>query len=71
MRRPRLTDKVLRGVIAATGNILAGRQDGECESDWSAIERANEWAHDMRAFRRNRKRSAEPEPPVMAWEVLE
>ena len=42
---PRLTDAVLRGIVAATSQVLAGPEDGEMEADWANIERANVWAH--------------------------
>ena len=47
MRRPVISGSVLRGIIAATGQVLAGPEEGECEDDWADIERANDWAHRM------------------------
>ena len=60
MTTPRLTNSVLRGIIAATAQVLSGPEEGECEGDWANIERANVWAHATRDRRaaRARKRKA-------------
>ena len=58
--KPRLTNSVLRGIIASTAQVLSGPEEGECEEDWANIERANVWAHATRNARA-RKRKARQE----------
>ena len=48
MRRPRISLKVLRGIIGATSFVLAGDPDGHDREEWDDIVRADEWARDMR-----------------------
>lgn len=55
MDRPRLTQKVVEGILAATGNVLAGPQEGECEGDWEVIQLADLWARRVRDWMRFRK----------------
>lgn len=50
-RKPRLTNKVIAGIIAATSEILAGDPDANGVGRTEIIERADEWARAMRAYR--------------------
>jgi len=54
--KPRLTDAVLNGVIAATEAILAGDcgEGSDVASDVEDIQRANAWARKMLDFRAGR-----------------
>lgn len=54
MKVPRLTHRVLRGIIAATAQVLSGPEEGECEDDWENITLANAWAHATRERRLSR-----------------
>lgn len=56
--KPRLTDRVLRGIIAATSAMLAGdvasafgTDDAETRKDWDDVARADQWARAMREHR--------------------
>lgn len=57
MKRARLTMEVLDGIIAATSQILAGDEEGECQEDWDKIDRADEWARQERDRRNKKKRN--------------
>lgn len=50
-RAKKLTNKMLNGIIAATSNVLAGPEDGECEEDWDDIEAVDQWARGERSRR--------------------
>ncbi len=49
---PRLTDKIIDGIIFATSHVLAGiGEGGECDQDEDAIIAADKWARSMRDYR--------------------
>ncbi len=63
MRRPRLTQKVIRGILAMSDRsallwTAAGDTAPEDRDDRRAIVRANEWAKHMRWWYQQREASA-------------
>ncbi len=50
IRKPIATQRVVQGIIAATSNILAGLEEGECKEDWDDIQKADEWARQTRTW---------------------
>lgn len=61
-RKPRLTDKVISGIIAATSVILAGdvatafgHEDAETKRAWEEVCTANKWAKEIRYERSQRE----------------
>lgn len=63
--KPRLTDKVIRGVIVATSSAMAGdiedafgNDSPENRKDWDAMRAADSWARQMRSYRKDKKGDA-------------
>lgn len=60
--KPRLTDRVLRGIVAAAAPILAGgpaeafgNDTPETRKAWDDVAVAKQWANEMQEYRRLKK----------------
>lgn len=53
-RKPALTQRVLRGVIAATSALLAGDMSDYPSAEAKEIEDADQWARRMREWKQAR-----------------
>jgi len=53
-RRPAMTVRVIRGVIAATSMLLADDLDNWSPSEVADLKRADEWARETREWLRGR-----------------